>query len=435
MKAAFYTLGCKVNQYETQAMTGSFAKAGYEIVPFDSLADVYIVNTCSVTAVSDKKSRQMLRRCKKAAPDAIVVAAGCFAQLAAEELRALPEVDIVLGSANKGQLVALVQKALAECRTIYAVTDIMAEHEFENFSAEGSFEHTRAYIKIQDGCDNYCSYCTIPFARGHARSRAPEEILEEISRVAAKGYQEVILTGIEISTYQSGETNLISLLELLDKQENLPRIRLGSLEPRLVTPETASRLAQLSSLCPQFHLALQSGCDSILQRMNRKYTTAQFREALELLRQIPHATFTTDLIVGFPGETEDEFSQTLSFIETLDFLKIHVFPYSRRPGTAAFSLPGQHSKAIKTQRVHAVEQLGATLRRSVLQKQVSHSLSVLFEEEKDGMWVGYAQNYVPVAIESAGQALENCIRSVTISKTDGHQCFGTLLPKQERKNT
>ena len=423
MTVGFLTLGCKVNQYETQAMAAEFQRQGFSIVDFSQQADVYVVNTCSVTAVSDKKSRQALRRCRRQNPQALVVAVGCYSQLNPEKAASLGGADLVLGSSGKGQVVTLVREALAQRpQTLCRVGEIMEQTAFEPLSVSDSFEHTRAYVKIQDGCDNYCSYCIIPYARGHARSRAWEEILEEFSQLAERGYQEAVLTGIEISTYRDGGVDLPDLLEKLDRQGAIPRIRLGSLE----TEETAQRLAALPHLCPQFHLALQSGCDTVLQRMNRKYTTAQYVKAVSLLQAIPHAAFTTDIIVGFPGETESEFEQTLQLVSSLPFLKIHIFPYSRRLGTPAARMENQIPHELQAERCKRLEVLAQEFRRDYLNRQVGRQFPVLLEREcAPGMLEGYTPNYIPVTVP-ADARLAGTIVPVRLTGLQGDGCLGTL---------
>lgn len=428
MNVAIYTLGCKVNQVETQAMERELLRRGHALVPFDGPADAYIVNTCTVTAVSDKKCRNIIRRARKAAPEAVVAACGCYAQTAPEAVGALGA-DLVSGSAGRmaflDRLEALLNHRAGQ---VVAVDDALARRDFERLPAGGGLGRTRAMLKVEDGCVNFCSYCIIPYARGPVRSLPLGEAVQEAQRLAREGYREVVLTGIEISSWgrelNTGE-GLIDLVEGICGAVPELRLRLGSLEPRTVTEQFCRRAAALPSLCPHFHLSLQSGCDGTLRRMNRKYDTARYYESVRLLREyFPNPGITTDLITGFPGETEGEFAQTLAFVERCAFTAMHVFPYSRRPGTPAAALPNQVPREEKERRARAAIALGEALERRWLEGQVGRTLPVLFEEEKDGLWQGHAPNYA--LVRAPGEALHNRLLDVAITGAEGGALVGAL---------
>ena len=339
-RVAFCTLGCKVNQYETNAMIEQFINKGYEIVEFEQKADIYIINTCTVTNMADRKSRQMLRRVKEINKDAILVACGCYAQVAKDELEKIPEIDLIYGTNEKNKIAEYIEEYInlrSEKNEI--VTDVMYQKEFLDFGTTLYTEKTRAVIKVQDGCDRFCSYCIIPYARGHVRSRKMESVIEEISEIALRGIKEVVITGIHVASYGKDfkeKVGLIDLLEEINKIEGIERIRLGSIEPTLITEEFLNRLTKLEKICDHFHLSLQSGCDETLKRMNRRYTTEEFKESTKLLKKAyPNVALTTDIIVGFPGETEEEFEKTYEFLKDIDFYKMHIFKYSPRKGTKA----------------------------------------------------------------------------------------------------
>ncbi len=417
MKVAFYTLGCKVNGYETEVLTEKFIEKGCEIVPFSELADIYVVNTCTVTAISDRKSRTALRNARKRNPSAIVVAAGCYPQAAADEVKSLDDVDIIVGTANKYDLVEL---ALSKART-FSIPDITRYIPYSEDTVLGNSTHTRAIIKIEDGCNNFCSYCKIPFARGRVRSKPLETAVKEFEGLVKSGYKEIVVTGIEIASY--GEDTGDSLSKLLCKFDSLcddnTRIRLGSLEPRLITEDFAKKISSLTHICPQFHLSMQSGCDTVLKRMNRKYDTALFENSVNLLRKyIKDVQITTDLIAGFPGETEEEFEQTLAFLKKIRFLKVHVFPYSKREGTAACRMDGHLTKAVKAERAAAASKLCDGIRKEILESYIGKTVSVLFETQKDGVWSGYTPNYIPVEYR-CDQDLSNTLLTVEIVSSDG----------------
>ena len=428
MDIAIYTLGCKVNQYETQAMERELLRRGHSLVPFDGPADAYIINTCTVTAVSDKKCRNIIRRARKAAPDAVVSACGCYAQTDPSAVAALG-VDLVSGSAGRMAFLDKLEE-LAETRGTQVVTvdNALARRDFERLSAGGAAGRTRAMLKVEDGCVNFCSYCIIPYARGPVRSLPMDEAVEQVRKLAGEGYREVVLTGIEISSWghdlKTGE-GLIDLVEAVCAAAPGLRVRLGSLEPRTVTEEFCRRAAALPDLCPHFHLSLQSGCDATLARMNRRYDTARYYQSVQLLRgYFSDPGITTDLITGFPGETEEEFAQTLAFLEKCAFTAMHVFPYSRRPGTPADAMPGQVLREEKEARARRAIALGAELERRWLESQIGRTLPVLFEEEKDGLWQGHTPNYA--LVRAQGEALHNRLADTKITGTEGGALLGSI---------
>ena len=407
---AFITLGCKVNQYETNAMTQQFIEKGYKIVEHTEKADIYIVNTCTVTNMSDRKSRQMLRRVKELNTDAIVIACGCYAQVAKEELEKIEEIDLVLGNNEKKDIVQYVEKYLKSKIPEIQAEDVMEQREFIEFGDVTFTEKTRAVIKIQDGCDRFCSYCIIPYARGRVRSRRPEHIISEITKIAEEGIKEVVITGIHIASYGKDfkeDYTLINLLEEINQIKGIERIRLGSIEPLLITEEFVNRLKKLEKICHQFHLSLQSGCDETLKRMNRRYTTEQFQEITKLLRKnFKDSILTTDIIVGFPGETDEEFNKTYSFLEQIKFYKMHVFKYSPRKGTKAAIMPNQIEGNKKEERSRKLISLSNKNQKEYNKSYVGKELEILFEEEKNGIYQGHTKNYI-LAHYKTTQNLEN----------------------------
>lgn len=406
-KAALHNLGCKVNSYETEAMQQLLEDAGYEIVPFSEAADVYIINTCSVTNIADRKSRQMLHRAKKQNPDAVVVAAGCYVQAAAEELKKDAAVDIIIGNNKKTELVAILEAYFAgqEQENVIAIGET---HEYESLSISKIADHTRAFIKVQDGCNQFCSYCIIPYTRGRVRSRRPEEVVREVERLVEKGYQEIVLTGIHLSSYgvdfaEEEKEDLLGLIRRLHPLHGLNRIRLGSLEPRIVTEEFAAELASMEKVCPHFHLSLQSGCDATLKRMNRHYTTAEFEERCEILRRaFKNPAITTDVIVGFPGETEEEFAQTKAYLERIHFYEMHIFKYSKRAGTRAAVMEDQVPEQVKAARSDVLLALEKEMSGQYRKNQIGLWKDVLLEEKLtvDGndYMVGHTKEYVKVVV-------------------------------------
>ena len=419
---AFCTLGCKVNQYETNAMMQKMIEAGYEVVDFETKADIYIINTCTVTNMADKKSRQMLRRVKEINPEAILVAVGCYAQVAKEKLEQIPEIDLILGINEKNDIVKYVEQA---SKNTY-VSDVLHQTEFLDFGDVTYTEKTRAVIKVQDGCNQFCSYCIIPYARGRIRSRKPESVIKEITDVAKEGIKEVVITGIHIASYGKdfkekilteigkNEYRLIDLLEEIQKIDGIQRIRLGSLEPTLITEEFVTRLKKLSKICDHFHLSLQSGCDETLKRMNRKYTTDQFRHVVELLRNAyPEVHLTTDVIVGFPGETEEEFNKTYEFLKEIKFYKMHVFKYSPRSGTVAAKMPNQIDGNIKEERSNKLIELSDKNEEEYNQKYIGKEVEVLLEEREGEYLKGHTTNYMVIKMKT-NENLENTIQKVVV---------------------
>ena len=407
MKAALHNLGCKVNEYETEAMQQILEEEGYEIVPFSEYADVYVINTCSVTNMADRKSRQMLHRAKKQNPDAIVVGAGCYVQTKEAQALVDESIDIVIGNNKKHELVPLLREYEASHRKMACVADINHEKQaYEELSLSRTAEHTRAFIKVQDGCNQFCTYCIIPFARGRVRSRELPDVLQEIRTLAKSGYREVVLTGIHLSSYgvDNGES-LLHLIEAVHELEGIERIRLGSLEPRIVTDAFAKRLSELPKICPHFHLSLQSGCDTVLSRMNRRYDTAEYEVGCALLRRyFEHPAITTDVIVGFPGETDEEFETTERYLERIHFYEMHIFQYSRREGTKAAAMPDQVPEAVKKERSEKLLALGHRMsgefRRYYLGRQVTALLEEEFLYDGKRYYTGYTKEYVKVAVET-----------------------------------
>ena len=428
MRIAIYTLGCKVNQYETQAMEQELTARGHELVDFEQPADAYIINTCSVTAISDKKSRQMIRRARKLNPDAIVAACGCYVQTHTDEVLELG-IDLVGGTGQRMEFLRQLLTA-AEKKTRVLVDDALHRHEFEILPAGGQMSRTRAMLKVEDGCRNFCTYCIIPFARGPVRSLPISEAVAQTGQLAAEGYQEVVITGIEISSWGQdldGEKSLMDLLEAVSAAAGEMRLRLGSLEPRTITEDFCRRAAKLMNLCPHFHLSLQSGCDETLHRMNRRYDTERFYKSVTLLREFfPGVAITTDLITGFPGETEEEFQKTLDFIRRCEFAQIHVFPYSVRPGTRAAAME-QLPKSVKEERAARAGEVAAQLHEQYLQSCVGQVYPVLFEQPgREGEFTGHAPNYMEVT--APGEDLHNCLCPVRITGVKGTILKGEIQP-------
>lgn len=421
-KAALHNLGCKVNAYETEAMQHLLEEAGYEIVPFTQKADVYVINTCSVTNMADRKSRQMLHKAKKNNPDSIVVAAGCYVQTSEKEVLNDLSVDIVIGNDRKHDLVRLLEEYSMDSvnDTVDDIND--GKHDFEELFIDQTKEHTRAFIKVQDGCNQFCSYCIIPYARGRVRSRRFENVIAEVERLAANGFKEVVLTGIHLSSYGvdfEEATGLLELIQAVNAVKGIERIRLGSLEPKIVTEHFASELSKLDKICPHFHLSLQSGCDATLKRMNRKYTTKEYERGCELLRKyFVHPAITTDVIVGFPGETEEEFEQTKAYLEHIHFYEMHIFKYSKRKGTRAAVMSDQIDEQVKAARSEKLIALGHDMSKEFRKFYIGKNEEVLFEEKAvigdKEYFVGYTKEYVKVA-KKTDENLENQIVSGRIS--------------------
>lgn len=408
-KVALHNLGCKVNAYETEAMQQLLEAAGYEIVPFAPGADVYVINTCTVTNIADRKSRQMLHKAKKMNPEAVVVAAGCYVQAGKEKAEADPSIDLIIGNNKKQGLISVLEQYLETKERRKEMIDISHTKEYEKLQIDRTEEHTRAYIKVQDGCNQFCTYCVIPYARGRVRSRKTADVVREVERLAISGCQEVVLTGIHLSSYgvdrkEDGET-LLSLIQAVHQVEGIKRIRLGSLEPGIVTEEFAKELSQLKKMCPHFHLSLQSGCTDTLKRMNRRYTAQEYAEKCEILRKFFSCpALTTDVITGFPGETEEEFSQSRDFVEKIGFYETHIFPYSRREGTKAAGMPEQLPEGIKKERSRVLIEIGMKHQREFMEKFLGQKREVLFEERQDiqgtAYWVGHTMEYLKVAVVS-----------------------------------
>ena len=416
MKIAFYTLGCKTNQYETQAMERLLVEQGHRIGSFEEPCDAYVINTCSVTAVADKKNRAVIRRCRRENPGAVIGVCGCYSQHDAEAVRALG-VDVIGGSGQRKQFVELLLEAVQEKTRQEAVDVALRRREFEILPAGGLEERTRAMLKVQDGCVNFCTYCIIPYTRGPIRSAPVELAVEQARELAARGYREIVVTGIEIASWGAdlpGKPEVTALIEAICRAVPQLRIRLGSLEPRIVTEVFCERLCKLPNLCPQFHLSMQSGCDSVLARMKRKYDTARYYESVRLLNAyFPGCAVTTDMIVAFPGETEEEFRASLDFIRKCGFADMHIFPYSRRPGTPADKMPGQHNNATKEERSRTAIAVAEEMSIAYREKLVGTKLGVLFEEQDGKFFTGHAPNYVKVYTE--GENLHNVIREVTVT--------------------
>ena len=416
MKFAFYTLGCKTNQYETQAMERILSAMGHELGHFDEACDGYIINTCSVTAVADKKNRAVIRRCRKLHPDALIGVCGCYSQHAAEDVQKL-EVDIISGSGGREEFLSMMLSALQDRQQKTAVDNALRRREFEVLPAGGLSERTRAMLKVQDGCVNFCSYCIIPYTRGPVRSAPLELAVSQAKELAAQGFREIVVTGIEIASWGvdlPGKPSMVTLIEAICQAVPDLRVRLGSLEPRVITEDFCTTLSRYPNLCPHFHLSMQSGCDSVLARMKRKYNTARYYESVELLRKFfPGCALTTDMIVAFPGETEEEFGQSLDFIRRCDFAEMHIFPYSRRPGTPADKMPGQHNNDTKESRSRAAIAVAEEMSLAYRQNLVGTTHAVLFEETDGKFFTGHAPNYVKVYAE--GENLHNEIRNVELT--------------------
>ena len=421
--------GCKVNQYETNAMAEQFIDNNYGIVNFEEFADVYIINTCTVTNMSDRKSRQIIRRAKQINPNSILVATGCYAQTAKEELEKITDIDLIVGNTEKKDIVKIVEEYRDnKNRERVKMSDINKQKEFVDFGSVTYTEKTRAVIKVQDGCNNFCSYCIIPYAKGRVRSRKLESVVKEITEIAAKGIKEVVITGIHVASYGidfDNNTRLIDLLEAIQKIDGIKRIRLGSLEPNIITEEFVNRLKKVTKMCDHFHLSLQSGCDETLKRMNRKYTAETFEKEVNLLRKtFPDVALTTDVIVGFPGETEEEFNETYKYLSKIRFTKLHVFKYSPRKGTVAAKMKNQIDSTVKEKRSHKLIELSNECEIEFLDRYVGKELKVLFEKQ-DGEYIkGHTTNYLVVKAKET--ELENQIKDVKIVSRDNLELIGEM---------
>ena len=422
-KAALHNLGCKVNSYETEAMTQLLKKAGYEIVSFQDQADVYIINTCSVTNMADRKSRQMLHKAKKQNPNAVVVATGCYVQTATEKVAQDLSIDLVVGNNRKKDIVEILNEYYAEkeageqVKEEYVI-DINHTDEYEDLEISTVTEHTRAHLKIQDGCNNFCSYCIIPYARGRIRSRTMESIKAELERLSASGFKEIVLTGINLSCYDDNGKKLIDVIEMADNVNGIERIRLGSLDPEVVTEDFVERLGKVKKICPHFHFSLQSGCDKTLKAMNRHYTSDEYYEKCQLIRKyIDNPAFTTDVIVGFPGETVEDYISSREFVKKVKFAELHVFKYSKRDGTVAAKMPNQIDEKIKTLRSEDLIKTGEELTKEFRQAKIGQDTTVLFEEkillDNKEYWVGHTVDYIKIAVPEK-ENLEGQIRKVNV---------------------
>lgn len=422
-KAALHNLGCKVNSYEAEAMTQLLKKAGYEIVSFQDQADVYIINTCSVTNMADRKSRQMLHKAKKQNPNAVVVATGCYVQTATEKVAQDLSIDLVVGNNRKKDIVEILNEYYAEkeageqVKEEYVI-DINHTDEYEDLEISTVTEHTRAHLKIQDGCNNFCSYCIIPYARGRIRSRTMESIKAELERLSASGFKEIVLTGINLSCYDDNGKKLIDVIEMADNVNGIERIRLGSLDPEVVTEDFVERLGKVKKICPHFHFSLQSGCDKTLKAMNRHYTSDEYYEKCQLIRKyIDNPAFTTDVIVGFPGETEEDYISSREFVKKVKFAELHVFKYSKRDGTVAAKMPNQIDEKIKTLRSEDLIKTGEELTKEFRQAKIGQDTTVLFEEkillDNKEYWVGHTVDYIKIAVPEK-ENLEGQIRKVNV---------------------
>lgn len=459
MKVHFFTLGCKTNTYESSAMGQSFTQKGYEITKDkEEKADIYIINTCSVTNIAERKSRQMMRQAKELNPEAIIVACGCYAQVAKDQIAQIDEVDLIIGSKEKNQIVDIIEEYLKNQNKEILISDIMNESEYQDFESTTMTELNRAVVKIQDGCDRFCSYCIIPYARGHIRSRNPKKIIEEIENIAKQGIKEVVLTGIHLASYgkdftdetareyrkqynyneeykkytpnddlASGGFRLIEILEQINKVKGIERIRLGSIEPKLITEEFVTRLSKLEKICHHFHLSLQSGCDETLKRMNRRYTTEDFRKICKILRAAyKDVIFTTDIIVGFPGETEEEFNQTYEFLKEIKMYKMHIFKYSPKRGTAATKFKNQIDSKIKDERSKILLELSDKNETEYNETYINKTVTVLFEEEENGYFKGHTGNYLAVKVKTYKDLTDKLLK-VKIDKLEKLELVGTLV--------
>lgn len=429
-KIAFITLGCKVNLYDTEAMAELFTEKGYEVVDFEEYADVYLINTCTVTNLGDKKSRQMIRRAKRINPNSVVVATGCYAQVASEEVAKIEGINIVIGTKNRSEIVETVENYVAENDVVNNVSDIMGEKEFEPLQISRLTNRTRAYIKIQEGCNRYCTYCIIPYARGPIRSRKPEEVIEEVKKLAENGFKEVVLTGIHVASYglDLGNITLADIIEKVHSVDGIERIRFSSMEPLAIDNEFVARMSKLPKVCDHYHLSLQSGCNRTLKRMNRKYNAEQYAEACERLRNaFPNVAITTDIIVGFPDETEEDFKESLAFAERMKLDKIHTFPYSPKKGTPAAKMKNQISGDVKSQRSKEMIALSDKMNIDFLNNNIGKTVPVLFEDMENGFWQGHTTNYIKVLAKS-DENLNNKIVDVKLDKIHGVEIVeGTVV--------
>ena len=427
MKAAFYTLGCKVNQYETQLMKEALISAGYEIVDIEENADVYVINSCTVTAASNQKTRQSLRAIKRAHPDSLMVLAGCMSQAYPKQAQALTQADIIIGNTEHKHLAALIEKKRREKQRVIAIEAHQNSETFESGIITSFAGKTRAEVKIEDGCNRFCTYCAIPYARGRVRSKPLAQIEAEITALAAAGYQEVVLVGINLSAYNDNGADLADAAACAAAVPGIARVRLGSLEPAHMSDDMLAELRQNPAFCPQFHISLQSGCDTTLKAMNRHYTAEEYFALCQKLRSsFPDCTLTTDVMVGFPGESEEDFEASLAFVKSVGFEKLHVFPYSVREGTKAATMPGQLPKAVKAERAKRMIALGEQLREEFFKAQRGREYPVLFETFKNGEAVGHTGNYIPVSVKSEAD-LQNTVHTVKLTGYTKDYCIGSII--------
>ena len=429
-KVASFALGCKVNQYESEAIAELFEEKGYEIVGIDDYADIYIINTCTVTNFGDKKSRQLIRKCKRQNPDAFVAAAGCYAQVSPDEILSIDGVDLVVGTSGRKDIVRLVEEGFLSGKKQAVVSEIMKVRDFEELSVSNLEDRTRAYIKIQDGCDRFCSYCIIPYARGPVRSRKMEDIITEVEKLSANGFKEVVLTGIHVASYGKDLKNagLLDVIKEVSKNEGIERIRLSSVEPNIITDEFMKELSEIDKACDHFHLSLQSGCAKTLKEMNRRYTPEEYKKAVETVRKyMPDAGFTTDIIVGFPGESEEDYKESCDFAKDIGFLKIHVFPFSPKKGTPAAKRKDQLLNNVKSERSRHLIEISDALGEDFINSFVGKEMDVLFErKDNNGFWEGHTTNYIKVKARNNDE-LENVIRKVKITKAFAEEAEGEIV--------
>lgn len=427
-KIATYTLGCKVNQYETRAIEEMFINKGYDIVPFDNKADIYIINTCTVTSISDRKSRQIIRRAKNISPNSKIVVIGCYSQNSPEEVANIKDVNLVIGTTDKQKIVQEVENITKDSKKIM-VRDIFEQKDFEDINISSTSAHTRAFLKIQDGCDRYCSYCIIPYTRGKVRSKKKEKIIDEVRILSDNGYKEIVLTGIHLASYGKDlkDEKLESVIKEINKIDGIKRIRLGSVEPMLINEEFLSEISRCDKFCPNFHLSLQSGSDETLKRMNRRYTAEEFYKSVVKIRDYyPNAMLTTDIIVGFPGETEEEFTQTYKYLKKIKFYQTHIFKFSPRKGTKAYEMPEKISPQIKSERSKILLSLSEKNKSDYEEKMIGSIEEVLFEEMEDGYYTGHTKNFVKVYISSI-QDLSGKIKSVKIVDRKEGRLIGIIV--------
>lgn len=434
MKVAFSTLGCRVNVYESEAMAEKFIREGYEVVDASEAADVYVINTCTVTNMGDKKSRQIINRARRLNENATIAVVGCYSQIAPKEVSEIPGVDVVLGTRNKGDVVYYVNKAKDEGKSQVHVEGVLKNRKFEELNIEEYQDKTRAFLKIQDGCNRFCTYCIIPYSRGSVCSKDPKKVLEEVNKLAEHGFKEIILSGIHTASYGldlEGSVNLIDIIEEIEKVEGIERIRIGSIEPAFFTPEVIEKIKSFKKLCPHFHLSLQSGCDATLKRMNRRYTAQEYADSVKLLREtMPDVSITTDVIVGFPGETEEEFNETYEFLKNIKLTKTHVFKYSPRKGTKAADMQDQIDGSIKEKRSKLLIELSNKNEKEFIEKFIGKEMDALIETEvkgKDGAYEGYTRNYIKVQVPCTCADVTGKIVDIEITKAENEIGIAKLL--------